>query len=393
MTVKPVHILFLLAIGAPLLALIPTDQDPEQTDWAKAVKKACTSRRYGLRLAAAKKVAAAGDASVGAIRAWAKEHGRNALPDSLVSAIAQQTTTGDAVVELLLEWAGDRDFFWRPKAVQGLANRATAMPERRKQLLELFEAYRDDPAWLVCVYARLGLHLLDSGNRAAGEQDDPRIGSKLTALLLDHGKAPPLQPLLDALADERTFQADPWGQRRASEAHKALRTALGEQHPMADGKASDDKIEAITAVRDAIHTRWNQELSVPELQTDPDIGATGGIAVQSCRDGDLFVQWSDDGRIYEGLDSRFVAQLPAPVWAALAKERATLALDGSYGVLICDNMRLRWHQPETHSRIAPDSMPASTAEWLGKLAIALQDADRPQLSAAMRAALDQFGSR
>ena len=107
----------------------------------------------------------------------------------------------------------------------------------------------------------------------------------------------------------------------------------------------------------------------------------------------LGVQWSDDGRIYEGLDSRFVAQLPAPVWAALAKERATLALDGSYGVLICDNMRLRWHQPETHSRIAPDSMPASTAEWLGKLAIALQDADRPQLSAAMRAALDQFGSR
>ena len=38
---KAVYVLFLLAIGAPLLALIPTgDQDPETTDWDAAVEKA-----------------------------------------------------------------------------------------------------------------------------------------------------------------------------------------------------------------------------------------------------------------------------------------------------------------------------------------------------------------
>ena len=52
---KPLRTLLLAALATPLLALcVELPQDPEPEDWARHVNKACTSRRYGIRLAAAR---------------------------------------------------------------------------------------------------------------------------------------------------------------------------------------------------------------------------------------------------------------------------------------------------------------------------------------------------
>lgn len=387
---KAVYVLFFLAIAAPLLALFPTgDQDPQTADWSDAVEKAATSRRYGLRLAAARKVAAAGAAAVPAIVAYAEKNGRNALPDAIVSGIAKEDGTDAAVVDLLLEWARDREFYWRPYAFLGLARRANALPERRDELVELFTAHRDDPAWLVASHARLGLILLGDGDDFSRPDDDPRIASKLAALLLENGRQPDLQPLVDALADERTFLGDPWGQRRASEANRALRRALGDAHP----GAVEDKAAAIAAIRAAIATKFGQDLAQPEIMTDPDTEYAGGIEVLSCRNGDLFLQWTADGRIYEGLDSRSCVELAGPTWDALSQARAALPLDGNLGVVICDKMRLKWDGPEVHVNVAPAALPEPAADWLLSFAQALTSADKSRLAAAVQAAVDQFASR
>ena len=260
---KPLHILFWLALSSPLLALIPLSQDPAATDWPKEVERACTAKLYGLRLAAARAVAGGGGAAVPAIGAFAKQRGKNQLPASLVEAIAEQNTTDDAVVELLLSWATDRDFYWRAQAMKGLARRAPSLPDRRDALADLFTAHHDDPAWLTRVHARLGTELL--GGAAAGmPESDPRAATKLCALLLQHGKATPLQPLFDALLDERTFQAVPWGQHRASEAAKALRAWLGEDQPIQDGQSGADKAAAVEALLAAAHKKSGQELATPQ---------------------------------------------------------------------------------------------------------------------------------
>ena len=78
---KPLRTLLLAALATPLLALcVELPQDPEPEDWSRHVSKACTSRRYGIRLAAARKVASGGDAAVAAVEAYAAEQGLNALP-------------------------------------------------------------------------------------------------------------------------------------------------------------------------------------------------------------------------------------------------------------------------------------------------------------------------
>lgn len=398
-TKKPVIVLLALAIGAPLLAFLPTGQDPETTDWAAAVKNACTSRRYGIRLAAARNIAAGGEPAIRAVVAWTEANGRNALPDTLAEKIAKAKTTDAAVVEVLWSWATDREFYWRSYAFLGLANRAPDLPDDRDRLTDLFVKHRDDPAWLVRVHARFGLHLLSVdpvvlGNVYASPDDDPRIASKLSGLLLESGVNAPLQPLLDALADERTFLGVPWGALRAKEAHQLLRQALGDAHPMANGEPIEDKIAAVTAIRDAMQKEWAPApLQIPAIATDPEVPFVGGFEVQSCRNGDVHLQWTGDGRIYTGIDGRFLVQLPASTWDALQQERTELQLEPAHGVLICDNIRLQWDAPAVHSRVAPAAMPAPTKEWLGRLASALADADKPDLAAALREAIDQFGSR
>ncbi|MCU0864397.1 MAG: hypothetical protein MUC36_11425 [Planctomycetes bacterium] len=389
-----VRILLLIAVASPLLALWPRDQDPVSTDWPKEVERACTSPRYGLRLAAARKVAGGGAASIPAIRAFAEQRGNNALPAALVDAIADDTNLDAPVLQLLREWTELPDFYWRASAMRGLALRAPKVPKATAgELTDLFKMRRDDPSWLMRTHARFGMVLLGDETALTLPEDDPRAKARLSMLLLQQGRPAPLQPLLDALADERTFQGDPWGQRMAGDAHKALKTWLGDAHPLANGGSFPDVATGLRAVLDACRQKSGQELRLPTLRTDGDTVFVGGIELLSCQHGDQFVQWTADGQIHVGIDARVSVRIPAPRWEALSRERTTTGLRENLGVVICDSMRVRWQDPEVHVKIAPAALPPSATNWLKQLAAAIEEAGDPRLAATLRSGLEQFAAR
>ena len=99
------RLLLLAAVTTPALAILAgSEQDPETIDWTKHVRKACESRRFGLRLAAAKRVANGGAAAVPAIIAYSAKQGLNAIPSSLVDAIADAKSVSKESTELLKGW-------------------------------------------------------------------------------------------------------------------------------------------------------------------------------------------------------------------------------------------------------------------------------------------------
>ena len=122
------RLLLLAVIATPAIAFWPTGpQDPEQIDWTKHVSKACESRRYGIRLSAAKRVANGGDAAIHAITAYIETHGLNSISPSLVDMIAD-AKVHPAVLKLLA------------RAHQNLGDTEAEI----KSLLQIFEVSDDD---------------------------------------------------------------------------------------------------------------------------------------------------------------------------------------------------------------------------------------------------------
>jgi len=384
-----IRVLLFAALAVPLLAFWP--QGP---DWSKDVELAANSPRYGLRLAAARKVAAAGADAVPAIDAFAKKNGVNALPAALIEAITDQPTLEAVVWEQLIGWAKNRDFYWRAQAMRGIALRAPKLPGVQKELRDVMTPFRDDPAWLMRTHARFGLALLGDDSVTALPDDDPRARTKLAALLLTNGKVPPLQPLLDALADERTFLGVPWAQANAKTAHDALKTWLGDDHPLAKGGQFEDKLQGLAVVAAAAAKKSGQALTVPAaLVTDPEPALGSGLELLSCKNGDVFVRWSDDGTVLGGIDGRRTVRIAAAAWQALADERQALELGGDLGVVVCDALRLCWTKPAVHVKVAPASLPPAATTWLQNLARAIEEAGDQGLANSLRTGLSQFAAQ
>ena len=400
MSVKRTTTLGLLATAAlatPLLAYWTqaSGQDPIASEWQKHVDRACKSRRFGLRLAAARKVAAGGDAAVPAVRAFGADNGWNAVPVSLVDAIADGNRHEPAVRALLIDWAQDVDFYWRSAAMRGLALRVPQDPAQAEAHRELLLAYRDDPAWLMRTHARFGLVLAgaDLDEIVALPEDDPRAPVRLARLLLERDKTPPLQPLFDALSDERTFLDIPWGQRLGQESHKALKSWLGELHPLANGGSFDDKQRAIETLRDIAGDKSGQSIELPTRLADDGPPAVGGIEIQSCKYGDQFVQWFEDGSLHFGIDGRQRAALSADAWRQLQQSSDDIALANNIGVVVCDSLRVRLRDLDVHIKIAPESLPEPATEWLKQLAQSLEEAGVKDVAANLRRGLGQFAAR
>ncbi|MFY9345366.1 MAG: hypothetical protein WAT39_22940 [Planctomycetota bacterium] len=387
-------ILLLVAVLSPLLALWPTFQDAA-TDWGKEVERACTSPRYGLRLAAARKVAAAGPAAMPAIVAWADKNGVNGLPSALIDAIADETHLEAVVWEQLIAWSRNRDFYWRAAALRGVALRAPRLTGQAvaDALRALFVEFRDDPAWLMRTHARFGLALTGDDTVLALPEADPRARARLPLLLLQAGKVPALQPLLDALADERTFQEVPWAQQTAAEVHRVLKAWLGDAHPLAAGGSFADTATGLAALRAACEKKSGQTLALPAVRRDATTPFTGGIELLSCKHGDQFLQWTDAGELAFGIDAATSLALPASTWDRLSQERTALALADAHGVVVCDSIRLRWTTPKVHSKAAPASLPAPAADWLKRLAAAIEEAGSGSTAANLRAGIEQFTAR
>jgi hypothetical protein len=330
-----------------------------------------------------------------AIVAYADKNGANALPSVLLEEIADQDHLEAVVWEQLIAWSKDRDFYWRATAMRGLARRAPKLTGEAiaNVLRDLFTQFRDDPAWLMRTHARFGLALVGDATVLQAPEADPRARVRLPLLLLLAGRTAPLQPLVDALGDDRTFQGDPWAQRVANEAHRALRSWLGDAMPQpADGSFADADA-ALAALLPVLRSKSGQDLKAPPKRNDPATPFTGGVELLSCKHGDVFVQWTADGSVHFGIDAAGSVRIPAPKWDALSQERTKLALGEALGEVICDSMRLRWSAPDLHSKVAPASLPAPAAEWLKTMAQAIEDAGETRLAAALRAGLEQFVAR
>lgn len=383
--------LFLLACHAQEPAT-PT-ADAAVTDWRAEVERACTSPRYGLRLGAARKVAAAGDAAVPAIRAFADQHGSNAIPQALVDAIADQAaTSGAATRALLASWANDQAFYWRPHALRGIAE------ARDPAHLPLCARLLADPAWLVRVYAAAA-HFVPGQPLAGGPaldglgDPDPRAQVKLAAWLLGNGETAGVPLLVQALGDARTFLGDPWGQRRAQEAFAALKRWLGSDFGYRSEVDLETNDEALARLQTALQERHGIAVERPLPIEDLGHRYVGGIEVLSCRHGDLFLRWTAGGNVVVGLDERRSLALRPAAWTALDATRTGLQLDPAVGVVICDSMRLRWSAPDLHSRIAPASLPEAAVAWLKQFAAAIEEAGDAALAEGLRTRLAQFASR
>jgi len=392
--VNPVRLLFVLAVALPLAAFWPARQDPAGADWQKDVDNACRASRYGMRLSAGRKVAAGGDAAVPAIRAFAQQHGNDQIPMTLVELIAEDRGTGPQTLALLRDWSDRREFFWRGSAMRGLALRAKHVgAEEQAELRTRFQRFHQDDAWLMRTHARLGSVLLGDRSALALPEPDPRARTRLHAQLLLQGVVPPLQPLLDALADERTCLGIPWGQNSANEAHKALKHWLGEAHPLAKGGEFADVATGIAALQKLCAEKSGQTLTTPTVRRDEVPGLVGGLEFLSCKHGDLFVQWTDAGALWFGVDAGQNVQIPAARWQELSRERSALPLGGNLGVVICDSMRVKWTGPDVDARVAPSALPVPVVDWLKRLAAAIEEAGESRLAADLLEGLEQFAAR
>ena len=387
------RLLLLAVVAVPAIAFWPTDpQDPDQVDWAQHVRKACEPRRFGIRLAAAKRVANGGDAAIPAIAAYAKDKGQNAIPSSLVDAIADANVYEPKVTALLTTWAKDQTFYWRSSAMRGLALRAGATSNQieRETWGKLFHAYTDDPAWLMRTHARFGAELAGQPNPNQAPERDPRARVRLARLLLDYGKVPSLQPLIDGLADERTFLGIPWGARLGQESSKALNRWLAADFPELTG---GNTLESTAAILAAAEKKSGQSLTMPKLQRDPEHGITGGFEIASCKFGDQFVQWSADGTVRFGIDGSRTVKLPADKWQELSQQQTAIALDANAGVVVCDKLQMVLLDAKTRVDIAPESLPTAASDWLKRLAQSLEEANETETAATLRRGLGQFEGR
>ena len=388
------HLLLLACVGAVSLAFWPKSQDPAAIDWTAAVDKACTASRYGLRLAAAKQVANGGGAAVPALRAFAQQKGHNQIPGSLVDTIADADGVDAALVELLREWAGNVDFYYRASALRGIALRAPKLPERREELGKLLGSFHQDPAWLMRTTARFGNALLGDDAAIALAETDPRARVRLATLLLAHGKTPPLQTLIDALAEERSFLGNSWGKACADEAHIALKKWLGPAHPLANGGSFEGDVQkGIQALLGPCQQKSGQTLTMPVAVAARPVAIAGGIELLSCKHGDLHLQWTADGLVQAGIDAGREVTIPAAKWAPLWNDRTALQLRDSLGVVLCDNLRVCWLAPESNVKIAPLALPPAAVNWLKQLAAVIEEAGESRLAADLRSGLDQFAAR
>lgn len=409
------HRLVLVSIALLAAASGSTAQDPgtpgQPVDPVAAdVTKSVGSPRLAIRIAAARKVAGAGDAAVPALRAHVAKSGANSLPLTLVEALVEDGGNGPGLTALLREWTLDRDFYWRAQCLRGLALRADT---NRTEDVAVFTAAKQDPAWLARANAALGLARtgsFDEGGQPAWRSllsdPDPRVPSRVAALVLPLApEQDVLQELLDALGDTRTFLGDPWGNRRCTEALAALKqwaadTSL-EPRPLTTppqtvawsaGAGLAGNRAAIDTLLATARRRTGAILREPVELRDPETAFDGGIEVFSCRNGDLFLRWTDSGTVAAGIEGDKRVQLPAEAWDALRTRLQQTTLAAENGTVVCDRMRLAHSATRTQHAVAPGSMPAPEAQWVLDLAGQLEQAGARELAVALRDRLQQFAA-
>jgi hypothetical protein len=377
------------ANAATQTATKPSKQSSSQ-DWDKLVKKANTHRRLMLRNAISKKVVAAGDAAVPAVYKFTKTHGRNKITLGFVDAYSKSNVSEPRTLALLEDWARDRDFYWRGQALGALANRR--LPEYRP----LFLRSITDAAFLTRIHAGRGLCLLGKAKDrqlalALLQDDDPRVRLRIALTLVAEGDLRGLPELVEALNKDNKFLSDPWGLRGAQRAMSALKKMAGKDFGYDFTASREQNATAIAAFRrlakDKLGDKWR-----PARPTVVDATEyLGGVEVRSCRNGDLFLRWTQDGTLARGLEPKQRIKLTAASWKTL---RAELPAGGDaiHGKVVCDYLRVMCENPGIHWKSAPGALPQQLVTWLNQLARALEKEQQAGLARAITDRLGQFAS-
>lgn len=380
-----------LSLGAHL-ATAAAAQDVGGTDWTAKVKSAIENPRYAVQRAASNEIGRGGDAAVPAVRAYADEHGKDALPMLLVDAIAQARAGSEATTALLRAWAVDRTFNWRAQALTGLALRESAADA------ELFHAALADASHLFRVAGAKGVYALSKRGeqgwddaRAVLDDPDPRARVMFALFLWERRELSARATLVRAVADDRAFLDDDWGRRYAVQAVRAL---AGPAQTDFGYKAT----ESLAGNRDAIAkmAKW-AEIEVPLLREREAIEDLGGVEFRSCRHGDLFVRWSADQVDFD-LDRGRRAALDAQALASL-----TTALESAakvhtsprevLGKVVCDYVQITVRQPARVWKVAPGALSAELASVLDALRQVLRTNQAAALAQEIDARLPQFAER
>ncbi len=384
--VLPITCLGLIS-ACPGVAAQSAGTPPE--DWNSLVKKANTHPRMMLRNAISRKVARAGDVAVPAVYAFTGKHGRNKVTLGFVDAYSKSNAKGPRTLALLEEWARDRDFFWRGQALGALANRR--VPACR----ELFLKSVGDPAFLTRIHAGRGLCLLgEEADRprvlALLADEDPRVRTWIALTLVEEGDLRGLPELVEALAKDDKFLGDPWGLRGAQRSLAVLKKAAGEDFGYDITRSPEQNDDAIAGFRDFARVKLGEQFRPAKPAAMDRTVYVGGLAVRSCRNGDLFLRWTADGTVVAGLEPLLRFRMPAADWKTLVAELP--AGEAVHGKVVCDYLRVMCENPAMHWKCAPGALPGPMTNWLERLAKALEKAKQQELARALTERLGQFAS-
>ena len=370
----------------------PTKTKPSTTtpitDWSALIDKAQNHRRIMLRRATARKVAAGGAAAIPALRAYEKKHGRNALRMVLVSSYATSKAKDKPTIQLLVEWSMDKDFYWRSQALEALANR------RLPELKESFLRHLSDPAHLMRLQAGRGLCQLGDHAKTLKllSDKDPRVRLRIAICLIEENNNLGLPTLVESLREEASFLDYPWGQLGSIRAFKILRKHCGQDFGYQLGEPSSKNQGAIKNFERWVRSRLGEKWVDPIPTTKDNSTYLGGIEIRSCRNGDMFLRWTNSKALVFGLEGKTRVNLNDKAFAKL-KAGPQDADKTQQGKVICDF--LRWtckDQNRTH-KAPPKGLSAESAKWLESLAEALDKKGRSDLTKRILNRLDQFRSR
>lgn len=357
-----------------------SDAGSGKNDWPSLVRKAHEHPRMMLRRAIANRIAKAGGEAVPAVRAWARDKGRNELGLQLVVAYQASRARDAATLGMLRDWATDRDFYWRSQALGALARFGQAEDRGR------FETGTGDPSHLFRIEAARGL--LRLGTPAAARElrrsdPDPRARLEAALMLVQAGRHEALPSLVAALQQEHSFLDLPWAKLGALDAFKQLRKTLGEDHGYKAGAPVAENRAAIARIEAAAKARCGDAWQAVEPLAPDRREYLGGLSIRSCRNGDYFLRWTAAGELIEGLAPELLAK-PGEALLRLSEAPPTRG-DKIVGRVVCDYLRLVVAQPETDIKVAPSTLPAAVDTWL-------QDLNKLGLPRGFAARLAQFRS-
>jgi hypothetical protein len=152
-----------------LISLLLLAQETEEAKIAKEVAYLNNPDKPQLAVQASVKLENRGRAAVPAILAFVKEKGHNAL--TLIGTELFTRIKDERLAVLCAELIADKDFFWRPMAMQGLA------AQESKAHRDVFRAGLKDVLWGVRTNAILGLELID--DRAAKDAVLPLLNDDI----------------------------------------------------------------------------------------------------------------------------------------------------------------------------------------------------------------------